>query len=209
MEIAVYKTTGELTGKKVQLNDAIYAIEPNDHAIYLDVKQFLANQRQGTHKSKERSEMSGSTRKLIRQKGSGGARRGDINSPVLVGGARVFGPRPRDYDFKLNKKVKQLARKSALTYKVKENAITVLETFNFEAPKTKLYLDLLNNFKISDKKTLLVLSESNKSVYLSSRNLKYAKVVLASNLSTYDILKAKHMLISEDSIEKINAILSE
>ena len=209
MEIAVYKTTGELTGKKVQLNDAIYAIEPNDHAIYLDVKQFLANQRQGTHKSKERSEMSGSTRKLIRQKGSGGARRGDINSPVLVGGARVFGPRPRDYDFKLNKKVNQLARKSALTYKVKENAITVLETFNFEAPKTKLYLDLLNNFKISDKKTLLVLSESNKSVYLSSRNLKYAKVVLASNLSTYDILKAKHMLISEDSIEKINAILSE
>lgn len=209
MEVAVYKTTGELTGKKVQLNDAIFAIEPNDHAIYLDVKQFLANQRQGTHKSKERSEMSGSTRKLIRQKGSGGARRGDINSPVLVGGARVFGPRPRDYDFKLNKKVKQLARKSALTYKIKENAITVLENVNFEAPKTKLYLDLLNNFKISDKKTLLVLSESNKSVYLSSRNLKHTKVVLASNLSTYDILKAKHMLISVDSIEKIDAILSE
>ncbi|MEI7594938.1 MAG: 50S ribosomal protein L4 [Bacteroidota bacterium] len=209
MEVAVYKTTGELTGKKVQLDDAIFAIEPNDHAIYLDVKQFLANQRQGTHKTKEKSEMSGSTRKLIKQKGSGGARRGSIKSPVLVGGARVFGPRPRDYDFKLNKKVKQIARRSALTYKVKENAITILENINFEAPKTKLYLNLLNNFKISDKKTLIVLSESNKSVYLSSRNLKQTKVVLASNLNTYDILKAKHMLISEDSIEKINAILSE
>lgn len=209
MEVAVYKTTGELTGKKVQLNDAIFAIEPNDHAIYLDVKQFLANQRQGTHKTKEKSEMSGSTRKLIKQKGSGGARRGSIKSPVLSGGARVFGPRPRDYDFKLNKKVKQLARKSALTYKIKENAITVLENVNFDAPKTKLYIDLLNNFKISDKKTLLVLSESNKNVYLSSRNLQRAKVILASNLSTYDILNAKHMLISEDSIDRLNTLLAE
>ena len=209
MEIAVYNIAGEQTSKKVKLNDEIFAIEPNDHAIYLDVKQYLANQRQGTHKAKERSEMSGSTKKLIRQKGSGGARRGDVNSPVLVGGARVFGPRPRDYGFKLNKKVKQLARKSALTYKVAKNEIFVVEDFNFEAPKTKLYLDLLKKFNIYDKKTLIVLSESNKNVYLSSRNLQRSKVVIASTLTTYDILNAKQMLISESSVGKLNEILAD
>ena len=164
MELSVYKITGEDTGRKVALNDAIFGIEPNDHAIYLDVKQFLANQRQGTHKSKERSEISGSTRKLGRQKGGGGARRGDINSPVLVGGARVFGPKPRDYWFKLNKKVKALARKSALTYKAQENALVVVEDFSFDAPKTKSFIELLNNLKVADKKTLVVLPEANKAV---------------------------------------------
>ena len=177
MEVNVLNIKGEETGKKVTLNDAIFAIEPNDHAIYLDVKQYMANQRQGTAKSKERSEVSGSTRKLGRQKGGGGARRGDINSPVLVGGGRVFGPTPRDYGFKLNKKVKALARKSALSYKAQANAILVVEDFNFEAPKTKEFVAMSNNLKVADKKLLVVLPEANKNVYLSARNIQRADEV--------------------------------
>ena len=209
MEIEVYNVSGEKTGKKISLDDSVFNIEPNDHVIYLDVKQHLANKRQGTHKAKERSELSGSTRKLRKQKGSGMARVGDINSPVLRGGARVFGPRPKDYNFKLNKKTKKLARKSALTYKLKENNIFVVEDFNFEAPKTKNYIDLLNNFKVSDKKTLLVLSDSNKNVYLSSRNLKQAKVVSASDINTYDILNAQNILMVESSLKKIEDVLKD
>ena len=174
MEVSVLNINGQETGRKVALNDAIFGIEPNDHVLYLDVKQFLANQRQGTAKAKERSEVSGSTRKLGRQKGGGGARRGDINSPVLVGGGRVFGPKPRDYRFKLNKKVKVLARKSALSYKMQENAIIVVEDFNFEAPKTKEFVNITKNLKVEGKKTLLVLPEVNNNVYLSARNLKSA-----------------------------------
>ena len=209
MEIEVYNVSGEKTGKKISLDDSVFNIEPNDHVIYLDVKQHLANKRQGTHKAKERSELSGSTRKLRKQKGSGMARVGDINSPVLRGGARVFGPRPKDYNFKLNKKTKKLARKSALTYKFKDNTIFVVEDFNFEAPKTKNYIDLLNNFKVSDKKTLLVLSDSNKNVYLSSRNLKQAKVVSASDINTYDILNAQNILMVESSLKKIEDVLKD
>jgi len=209
MEIEVYNVSGEKTGKKISLDDSVFNIEPNDHVIYLDVKQHLANKRQGTHKAKERSELSGSTRKLRKQKGSGMARIGDINSPVLRGGARVFGPRPKDYNFKLNKKTKKLARKSALTYKFKDNTIFVVEDFNFEAPKTKNYIDLLNNFKVSDKKTLLVLSDSNKNVYLSSRNLKQAKVVSASDINTYDILNAQNILMVESSLKKIEDVLKD
>ena len=207
MELSVYKITGEDTGRKVALNDAIFGIEPNDHAIYLDVKQFMANQRQGTHKSKERSEISGSTRKLGRQKGGGGARRGDINSPVLVGGARVFGPKPRDYWFKLNKKVKALARKSALTYKAQENALVVVEDFTFEAPKTKNFVEMLNKLKVSDKKTLVVLSESNKAVFLSSRNLQRASLAIASDLNTYTVLNADAMVLTESALKSIEATL--
>lgn len=207
MELSVYKITGEDTGRKVALNDAIFGIEPNDHAIYLDVKQFLANQRQGTHKSKERSEISGSTRKLGRQKGGGGARRGDINSPVLVGGARVFGPKPRDYWFKLNKKVKALARKSALAYKAQENALVVVEDFSFEAPKTKTFVEMLNNLKVADKKTLVVLSESNKAVFLSSRNLQRASMAIASALNTYSVLNADAMVVTESALKSIEATL--
>jgi large subunit ribosomal protein L4 len=206
MELEVYNINGNKTTKKVSLDDAIFAVEPNDHAIYLDVKQYMANQRQGTHKAKERSEVSGSTRKLKKQKGTGGARSGDIKSPLFPGGGRVFGPRPRDYNFKLNKKLKKLARKSALSYKAKENAILVLEDFNFEAPKTQNYVDLLKNFNLFDKKTLLVLCESNKNVYLSSRNLKKANVVMASNLNTYDILNAKNLLFVEGSVKEIEKI---
>ena len=207
MEIKVLNIKGEDTGKKVVLNDAIFGIEPNDHVIYLDVKQFMANQRQGTHKSKERSEISGSTKKLGRQKGGGGARRGDINSPVLVGGARVFGPKPRDYSFKLNKKEKQLARKSALSYKVKAGALTVIEDFAFEAPKTKSFIEVLNNLKVSDKKSLFVLSESNNIVSLSARNLQSTKVVNASSVNTYSILNADALVMTEGAIEVINGIL--
>jgi len=206
MEIEVYNINGNKTVKKVSLDDAIFAVEPNDHAIYLDVKQHMANRRQGTHKSKERSEISGSTRKIKKQKGTGGARAGDINSPLFVGGGRVFGPRPKDYNFKLNKKLKRLARKSALSYKAKENKIMILEDFNFEAPKTKTYIDLLKNFNLSDKKTLLVLSESNNIVYLSSRNLKKAKIVSASNINTYDILDAENLLMVESSVKEIEKI---
>jgi large subunit ribosomal protein L4 len=209
MELVVYSTNGNKTDRSVQLNDSVFGIEPNDHAIYLDVKQFLANQRQGTHKSKDRSEVSGSTKKLKKQKGTGGARAGDINSPVFVGGGRVFGPRPRDYSFKLNKKLKRLARKSALSYKAKENNILVVEDFSFETPKTKNFIEILNNFKISDKKTLLVLFESNKSVYLSSRNLGNVKVVNVTDLNTYDILNAKNIMFLESSIAEFNKIQNE
>ena len=200
MELSVYNIKGEDTGRKVTLSDAIFGIEPNDHAIYLAVKQFMANKRQGTHKSKERSEVSGSTRKLIRQKGGGGARRGDINSPVLVGGGRVFGPKPRDYSFKLNKKVKALARKSALSYKAKNNAIVVVEDFTFETPKTKDFVTIAKNLKVADKKLLMVLPENNKLVYLSSRNLEKAKVVTASELNTYDVLNAVNLVLTEKSV---------
>lgn len=208
MELEVYNISGTKTSKKVVLDDSIFGIEPNDHAIYLDVKQYLANQRQGTHKSKDRSEISGSTRKLKKQKGTGGARAGDINNPLYRGGGRVFGPRPRDYSFKLNKKLKQLARLSALTYKAKENNIIVVEDFTFDSPKTKKFVEILNNFKISDKKSLIILSESNNFVYLSSRNLKDTKVLTASNINTYDILKAKNLLIVESSVKKIEEMFS-
>lgn len=209
MELVIYSTNGNKTDRSVQLNDSVFGIEPNDHAIYLDVKQYLANQRQGTHKSKERCEVSGSTKKLKKQKGTGGARSGDIKSPVFIGGGRVFGPRPRDYSFKLNKKLKRLARKSALSYKVKANNILVVEDFNFETPKTKNFIDILNNFNIFDKKTLLVLFESNKSVYLSSRNLGKVKVVNVTDLNTYDILNANNILFLESSINEFNKIQSE
>ena len=208
MEVNVYNIKGEDTGRKVTLNESIFGIEPNDHAIYLDVKQFMANQRQGTHKSKERSEISGSTRKLGRQKGGGGARRGDINSPVLVGGARVFGPKPRDYYFKLNKKVKALARKSALAYKAQANAITVIEDFTFEAPKTKEFIAVVNNLKVADKKLLLILSEVNKNVYLSARNIQRANVITASALNTYKVLNADTIVVTESSLKNIENILS-
>ena len=204
MEVNVYNIKGEDTGRKVALNESIFGIEPNDHAIYLAVKQYMANQRQGTHKSKERSEVSGSTRKLGRQKGGGGARRGDINSPVLVGGGRVFGPKPRDYWFKLNKKVKALARKSALSYKAKENAIVVVEDFNFEAPKTKDFVEMTKNLKVADKKLLLVLPEANKNVYLSARNIKRANVIIASSLNTYKVLEADILVITENSLKSID-----
>ena len=209
MELSVFNIKGEDTGRKVVLNDSVFGIEPNDHAIYLDVKQYLAAQRQGTAKSKERSEMSGSTRKLGRQKGGGGARRGDINSPVLVGGARVFGPKPRNYDFKLNKKVKALARRSALSYKAQEGAIVVVEDFNFEAPKTKSFIDVVNNLKVADKKVLVVLPEANKNVYLSARNLQGAKVAIASDINTYGVLNAGVMVVTENALGKIEAVLNK
>ena len=209
MEVSVYNIKGEDTGRKVVLNDAIFGIEPNDHAIYLDVKQYMANQRQGTHKSKERSEISGSTRKLGRQKGGGGARRGDINSPLLVGGARVFGPTPRDYSFKLNKKVKQLARKSALSQKAIDGAIVVVEDFNFEAPSTKAFVNVLNNLKVSGKKQLFVLPSSNKAVYLSARNLKGTQMAIASDINTYGIMNAEVLVVTESSLEVINNTLNK
>lgn len=208
MELSVFNIKGEDTGRKVTLSDAIYGIEPNDHAIYLDVKQFLANKRQGTHKSKERSEVSGSTRKLIRQKGGGGARRGDINSPVLVGGGRVFGPRPRDYEFKLNKKVKSLARKSALSYKAKNSAIVVVEDFNMEAPKTKEFVTITKNLKVADKKLLMVLPEKNNFVYLSARNLQKAKVVTVSDINTYSVLDAANLVLTESSVAAIEKLFN-
>src|SRR5574344_1203058 len=208
MELSVYTIKGEDTGRKITLNDAVFAIEPNDHAIWLDVKQYRANSRQGTHKAKERSEMSGSTRKLGRQKGGGGARRGDINSPVLVGGARVFGPKPRDYSFKLNKKVKALARRSALSYKAIENAIVVVEDFSFEAPKTKDFVALASNLKVADKKSLFVLAEGNKNVYLSARNLPSAKVVTVSELNTYKVLDAKSLILTESAVAGLESILN-
>lgn len=203
MELTIYNLKGEKTNRTVTLNDSIFGIDPNDHAIYLDTKQYLANQRQGTHSSKEKSSVSGSTRKLKRQKGTGGARAGSIKSPLMRGGARVFGPQPRDYSFKLNKKLKELARMSALTYKAKENNIMVIEDLNFEAPKTKLFVELLNNLQLSEKKTLMVLSESNKALYLSSRNLKRAKVIRACDLNTYEILRANNLIILESSVSEI------
>lgn len=204
MELSVLNIKGEDTGKKVTLNDTVFGIEPNEHAIYLDVKQFMANNRQGTHKSKERSEISGSTRKLKRQKGTGGARSGDINSPVMVGGGRVFGPVPRDYSFKLNKKVKALARKSALSCKLTENAIVVVEDFSFEAPKTKQFIEFTKNLQVADKKLLLVLSDQNKNVYLSARNLPKAKVITVSELNTYKILDCETLVMFESSVALIN-----
>ena len=209
MEASVLNIKGQDTGRKVVLNDAIYAIEPNDHAIYLDVKLIMANKRQGTAKTKERSEMSGSTRKLGRQKGGGGARRGDINSPVLVGGARVFGPQPRDYGFKLNKKVRQLARKSALSYKAQENAIIVVDEIKMEAPKTKGIIEVLNNLKVSDKKTLFVLPGADKVVYLSTRNLQRVNVIAASALNTYKVLDADVMVVAEGALSVIEGNLTK
>ena len=209
MEINVLDIKGQETGRKVTLNESIFGIEPNDHVLYLDVKQYLANQRQGTAKSKERSEMSGSTRKLGHQKGGGGARRGDINSPVLVGGGRVFGPKPRDYRFKLNKKVKVLARKSALSYKAQENSIIVVEDFNFEAPKTKDFVNISKNLKVDGKKVLLLLPEVNKNVYLSARNLQRAEVMLASSLNSYKVLNADVVVITENSLKTIDGILTK
>ena len=209
MEASVLNIKGQDTGRKVVLNDAIYAIEPNDHAIYLDVKLIMANKRQGTAKTKERSEMSGSTRKLGRQKGGGGARRGDINSPVLVGGARVFGPQPRDYGFKLNKKVRQLARCSALAYKAQENAIVVVEDFTFEAPKTKSMLEVLNNLKIAGKKTLVVTPASDKGVYLSARNLQRVATMPAAALNTYQVLNADVMVVAESALAVIEGNLTK
>lgn len=208
MQVEILNISGKKTTKKVDLTDSIFGIEPNDHSIYLDVKHYLAAQRQGTHKSKERAEISRTTKKLKRQKGTGGARAGSMKSPVFVGGGRAFGPRPRNYDFKLNKKVKVLARISALAYKAKENAITVLEDFTFDAPKTKNYVDLINNLNLSDKKTLLVLGDSNKNVYLSSRNLQGAKVVTALELNTYDIVNAQTLILSEGSVKVLETLLN-
>lgn len=209
MEVSVLNINGQETGRKVALNDAIYGIEPNEHVLYLAVKQYLANQRQGTAKSKERSEMSGSTRKLGRQKGGGGARRGDINSPVLVGGGRVFGPKPRDYRQKLNKKVNILARKSALSYQAKENGIIVVEDFTFEAPKTKDFLNIVKNLKVEGKKVLVVLPAEDKNVYLSARNLQRSEIALAAQLNSYKVLNADVMVITENSLKAIEAVLNK
>lgn len=203
MELTIYNIKGEKTSRTISLNDSVFGIDPNDHAIYLDTKQYLANQRQGTHSSKEKSTISGSTRKLKKQKGTGGARAGSIKSPLLRGGARVFGPQPRDYSFKLNKKLKQLARLSALSYKARENNIVVVEDFNFEKPKTSLFVEMLEKLQLSEKKTLMVLGESNNSLYLSSRNLKRAKVIRACDLNTYEILRANNLIILESSVSEI------
>lgn len=209
MDINVLDIKGQETGRKVTLSESVFGIEPNDHVIYLDVKQYMADQRQGTHKSKERSEVSGSTRKLGRQKGGGGARRGDINSPVLVGGGRVFGPKPRDYRFKLNKKVKNLARRSALSYKAQEQAILVVEDFNFEAPKTKDFVNIAKNLKVDGKKLLLLLPEANKNVFLSARNLQKAHVMVAKDVNTYKILDADVLIVTENSLKAVGGILNK
>lgn len=209
MDINVLDIKGQETGRKVTLSESVFGIEPNDHVIYLDVKQYMADQRQGTHKSKERSEVSGSTRKLGRQKGGGGARRGDINSPVLVGGGRVFGPKPRDYRFKLNKKVKNLARRSALSYKAQEQSILVVEDFNFEAPKTKDFVNIAKNLKVDGKKLLLLLPEANKNVFLSARNLQKAHVMVAKDVNTYKILDADVLIVTENSLKAVEGILNK
>jgi len=209
MEVAVIKSSGETTSKKVSLSSEIFGIEPNDHAIYLDVKSYLANQRQGTAKSKQRNEISGSSKKLKKQKGTGGARAGNIKNPQFKGGGRVFGPVPRDYSFKLNKKVKDLARKSALSYKAKDNSIAVLEDFTFDAPKTKNYLSLLNALSLSDKKTLLILPEANKNVVLSGRNIQNAKITTADQVNTYDLMNADNVIFVESSISKIENLLNK
>ncbi len=209
MQVEVLNISGKKTAKKVDLADGIFGVEPSDHSIYLDVKHYLAAQRQGTHKSKERAEISRTTKKLKKQKGTGGARAGSMKSPLFIGGGRAFGPRPRDYSFKLNKKVKVLARVSALSYKAKENAITVLEDFTFEAPKTKNYVDLIKNLNLSDKKTVLVLGESNNNVYLSSRNLEGAKVVKATDLNTYDIVNAQSIILVESSVKVLESLLNK
>ncbi len=207
MDIAVVKYSGESTGRKVSLDSEVYGIEPNDHAIYLDVKSILANQRQGTHKSKQRNEISGSSRKIKKQKGTGGARAGNIKNPQFKGGGRIFGPTPRDYSFKLNKKVKDLARRSALTYKAKDNSISILEDFNFAAPKTKQYLAMLKSLSLSDKKTLVVLPEVNMNVVLSGRNVKNTKVITASQINTFDVMNADILVLAESSVNSINSIL--
>jgi large subunit ribosomal protein L4 len=209
MQVEVLNISGKKTAKKVDLIDSIFGVEPNDHCIYLDVKSILANQRQGTHKSKERAEIARTTKKLKRQKGTGGARAGSMKSPVFVGGGRAFGPRPRDYSFKLNKKVKNLARTSALTYKAKENAITVLEDFNFEAPKTKNFVDLIKNLNLDSKKTLFIIGAKNDNVYLSSRNLPGSKVITANDINTYDILHADNVILAESSVKVIETILNK
>ena len=208
MELAVIDKTGKATSKKVKLNKGVFGVEPNEHAIYLDVKQYLANQRQGTTSARERSEVRGSTRKIRKQKGSGGARFGDIKNPLFRGGGRVFGPRPADHSFKLNRKLKQAARRSALSLMATENAITVVEDFKFDAVKTKEYVQFLNDLKLSDKKTLLVMNEQDKNIYLSSRNLKGAKVVTVSELNTYGILNANNLLLSESAVATIEKSLS-
>lgn len=207
MKVAVIKNSGEDTGRKIDLSKAVFGVEPNDHAIYLDVKQFLAAQRQGTHKSKERAEIAGSTRKIKKQKGTGTARAGSIKSPIFRGGGRVFGPRPRDYDFKLNKKLKVVARKSALSYKAKDKNVVVLEDIVFEAPRTKDFIGMLSSLSLSDKKTLLVLGKDDKNVFLSSRNVPNTKVVTADSLNTYDVLNAESLLLSESSVKIIENLL--
>ena len=206
MEVAVLKSTGEDTGRKIALSESVFGITPNDHAIYLDVKQYLANQRQGTHKSKERNEVAGSTRKIKKQKGTGTARAGSIKSPVFRGGGRIFGPQPRDYSFKLNKKVKQLARKSALAYKAQGEKINVLENFSFDAPKTKEYIKMLSGLSLSNKKTLLVLGDNDQNVVLSSRNIKNTQVTTAGNLNTYEIIKADTLIFSEGAVQKLEEL---
>jgi large subunit ribosomal protein L4 len=206
MELSIVNINGSTTGKKVKLTEDIFGIEPNDHVMYLDVKQYLANLRQGTHKSKERNEVAGSTKKIKKQKGTGGARAGSIKSPTIVGGGRIFGPRPRDYFFKLNKKVKQLARKSALSYKAKDNKITVLEDFSFEAPKTKNYIAMLNSLNLTNNKTLLVVDDANNNVYLSGRNIQRAKVTSVNELTTYDLLNADTLLFTENALKKLEEV---
>jgi large subunit ribosomal protein L4 len=209
MELSIIQKNGQETGRKINLNDDIFGVEPNDHAIYLDVKHHLANQRQGTSKSKQRNEITATTKKLKRQKGTGGARAGSMKSPLFVGGGRVFGPVPRDYDFKLNKKLKRLARLSALSYKAKENNITVLENVTFDGPKTKDFTSMLKSLSLADKKTLVVISEANNNIYLSSRNLKRSKVVAASDLNTYDILNAQQIVLTEGSLPVIENTLNK
>lgn len=203
MEVKVLNISGKETGAKVQLPEAVFGVQPNDHAIYLDVKQYLANQRQGTHKSKQRNEIAGSTRKLYKQKGTGGARAGSIKSPLFNGGGRIFGPQPRDYSFKLNKKLKSLARKSALSYKAQDNSVVVLEDFNFDSIKTKNYLNLVNALNLAGEKTLLVLPAQNNNIYLSSRNIQKAKVVTADQLNTYDVLNASKLLLTANSLKTL------
>lgn len=209
MELAILTQTGEDTGRKITLSDEIFGIEPNDHAIYLDVKQYLANKRQGTHKSKERADISGSTKKIKKQKGTGGARAGSIKSPIFRGGGRVFGPQPRDYSFKLNKKLKQVARKSALTYKAKDNGLVILEDLVFDAPKTKNYLNLLSSLSLTDKKTLLLVGEGNKNVYLSSRNIQKTKVRLVNDVNTYEVLDADNLVLCEGAVSILENLLSK
>ncbi len=209
MDVAVLKYSGESTGRKISLSDAVFGIEPNDHAIYLDVKSYLANQRQGTHKSKQRNEISGSSKKIKKQKGTGGARAGNIKSPLFKGGGRVFGPTPRDYSFKLNKKVKDLARRSALSYKLKVSSISVLEDFNFDSPKTKSYVTMLNALSLADKKTLLVVPENSKNVVLSGRNIQNTKITTAEQINTYDLMNADTVIIAESSLTKVQNLLTK
>jgi len=209
MDIAVLKYSGEQTGRKLTLSDAVFGIEPNDHAIYLDVKSILANQRQGTHKSKQRNEISGSSKKIKKQKGTGGARAGNIKNPQFKGGGRIFGPQPRDYSFKLNKKVKDLARKSALAYKAKDNSIAVLEDFNFDGPKTKQYVNLLNALSLGEKKTLLVLPENNKNIVLSGRNVPSTKITTVEHINTYDVMNADSVIFVESSLSKVESLLNK